>query len=30
MRGKAYVDRTFDMSQVLTRFERFLICEEDA
>lgn len=30
LRGKAYVDRTFDMSQVLTRFERFLICEEDA
>ena len=25
MRGKAYVDRTFDMSHVLERFERFLI-----
>ena len=30
MRGKEYVDRTFDMSQVLPRFERFLICAEDA
>lgn len=29
MQGKAYVDRTFDISQVLPRFERFLICDED-
>jgi glycosyltransferase involved in cell wall biosynthesis len=28
MRGKRYVDRTFDMSQVLQRFERFLIPDE--
>lgn len=30
MRGKAYVDSTFDMPQVLKRFERFLICEPPA
>lgn len=30
MRGKAYVDRTFDMSHVLERFERFLIDDSAA
>jgi glycosyltransferase involved in cell wall biosynthesis len=28
LRGKAYVDRTFDMAQVVQRFERFLIGDE--
>ena len=30
MHGKDYVDRTFDMSQVLPRFEQFLLSNEDA
>ena len=30
MRGKAYVDRTFDMSRVLERFEQFLIPDDRA
>jgi len=28
LRGKAYVDRTFDMAQVVQRFERFVIGDE--
>ena len=28
LRGKAYVDRTFDMAQVVQRFERFLIGDD--
>ncbi len=30
MRGKAYVDRAFDMSRVLDRFKRFLIRDDGA